>query len=264
MSDDDQLQGLLGDAGLDDEATDSMMLTADTMGPAIMAGLGDVQLDDINAAEVVLVTLLIDDSGSIRFAGNAQAVRDGHNQVLEALKGAKQSGAVLISCRYLNESVGTDGGVLYPYRPLDGAEELTTGNYDPNGGTPLYDQAAVTLTGVAAKVAEFEQGGVAARAVTVIVTDGSDQHSLKRADEVKSMADGLLATEAHIIAGIGIDDGFTDFRQVFLDMGIPDNWVLTPGNTPSEIRRAFAVVSQSAARASQTSGSFSQVALGGF
>lgn len=264
MSDNGDLQGLLGDAGMDEGATSSMMLTVDTMGPAIMAGLGDVRLDDINAAEVVLVTLLIDDSSSIRFAGNSDAVRDGHNQVLTALKEAKQSGAVLISCRYLNDGYGTDRGVLYPYRPLDGAEELTTSNYNPSGGTPLYDQATVTLTGVAAKMSEFEQGGVSARAVTVVVTDGADMHSSRTAADVQSMVSSMLATEAHIVAGIGIDDGATDFRQVFDDMGIPDNWILTPGNTPGEIRRAFAVVSQSAVRASQTAGSFSQVALGGF
>jgi hypothetical protein len=34
-------------------------------------------------------------------------------------------------------------------------------------------------------------------------------------------------------------------------MGIPDRWVLTPGNSASEIRRAFQVFSQSAVRASQ-------------
>lgn len=264
MSDKGDLQGLLGDAGLDDGATSSMMLTADTMGPAIMAGLGDVRLDDVDAAEVVLVTLLIDDSSSIRFAGNAQAVRDGHNQVLTALKEAKQSGAVLISCRYQNGGSGTDRGVLYPYRPLDGAEELTDSNYNPQGGTPLYDQTTVTLTGVAAKMSEFEQGGVAVRAVTVIVTDGDDTYSSRTAADVQSMVSGMLATEAHIVVGIGIDDGVTDFRQVFADMGIPDSWIFTPGNTPSEIRRVFAVVSQSAARASQTAGNFSQVALGGF
>jgi hypothetical protein len=34
-------------------------------------------------------------------------------------------------------------------------------------------------------------------------------------------------------------------------MGIPDRWVLTPGNSAGEIRRAFAVFSQSAIRTSQ-------------
>jgi len=267
MSSTTSLSTLLGDAGLDQSTTDAMELTADTLGAAITAGLGDVQLDDIQSAEVLLVTLLLDDSGSIRMAGNSEAVRDGHNAVLDALTGAKQAGDVLVSCRYLNEESSTSNCVLYPYRPLQGALRLDSHNYNPNGGTPLYDQTAVTLTGVAAKMAEFEQGGVAARAVTVIVTDGADVGSYVHRDEhsVNPIITGLLRTEQHIIAGMGIDDGYTDFHRVFSAMGIPQDWILTPGNNAHDIRQAFAVVSQSAVRASQVaSGSFSQVALGGF
>ena len=51
------------------------------LGAQIQAGLG-VEVDDVPAAEVVLVTMMPDDSGSIRFSGNAEAVRSGHNHVL--------------------------------------------------------------------------------------------------------------------------------------------------------------------------------------
>lgn len=253
------LSHLLGDAGLDASATAAMQLTADTLGPAIQEGLGDIELDDITTSEVVLVTLLIDDSGSIRFSGNTEAVRTGHNLVVDALKGAKQSASVLVNCRQLN------AGVTYPYVVLDNAPRLDSSNYNANGGTPLYDQIAVTLTGVAAKMAEFEQGGVAARAITVIVTDGSDQGSWHHdADSVKKIVAGLLTTEQHIVAGVGIDDGYTDFADVFGKMGLLDEWILTPSNSPSDIRHAFQTVSQSAVRASQTAGTFSQTAMGGF
>lgn len=268
MSQSTDLSGLLGDTGLDPAAASAMQLTGDTLGPAIMAGLGDVDIDDITTAEVLLVTLLLDDSGSIRMvSGNTEAVREGHNGMLDALGGAKQSASVLISCRYLNSNnPATNQGVLYPYRALEDAERLTSSNYNPTGGTPLYQQSEVTLTGVAAKMAEFEQGGVAARAVTVIVTDGGDNTGPRVPRGLTDMVTGLLRSEQHIIAGMGIDDGgYSDFRQIFGDMGISDEWILTPGNTPSEIRNAFAVVSQSAVRASQAAGgSFSQVAMGGF
>jgi Ca2+-binding EF-hand superfamily protein len=75
----------------------------------------------------------------------------------------------------------------------------------------------------------------------------------------------MLRTEQHIIAAMGIDDGGkTDFHQVFRSMGIRDEWILTPGSTPSEIRKAFGTFSKSAVRASQTATSFSQTAAGGF
>lgn len=252
------LSSLLANAGLSQAATDELQNAADTLGPAIQAGLGDIDIDDIETSEVVLVTLLIDDSSSIRFVqGNTEAVREGHNLVLDALKGSKQSAAVLVSCRLLNR------GVLYPYVALDNAPRLDQSNYNPSGSTPLFDQSVVTLAGVTAKMTEFENGGVAARAVTAIVTDGGD-NGYSNPAAVKKIVEGMLRTEQHIIAGVGIDDGMTDFRQVFGDMGVRDEWILTPSNSPSDIRRAFQTISQSAVRASQTAATFSQVAMGGF
>jgi hypothetical protein len=74
----------------------------------------------------------------------------------------------------------------------------------------------------------------------------------------------LLRTESYIVGGMGIDDGYTDFTAVFQTMGIQPEWILTPKNTPSDIRRAFGTISRSAVRASQAAGNFSQTALGGF
>jgi len=51
---------------------------------------------------------------------------------------------------------------------------------------------------------------------------------------------------------------------VFREMGIEDQWILTPGNDGSQIRRAFQVFSQSAVRASQSAAHFGQAVLGGF
>jgi hypothetical protein len=64
---------------------------------------------------------------------------------------------------------------------------------------------------------------------------------------------------------MGIDDGGqTDFRQVFRDMGIREEWILTPGNGQQEITQAFALFSRCAMRVSQSVGNFNQMFLGGF
>lgn len=216
---------------------------------------------DVEATEIVLVTLMPDDSSSIRSEGNTQLVRDGHNQVVDALLGSKQADSVMFCTRYLN------GEVINPYRLVSGAVKLDAANYDPRLGTPLYDQTMVLLAGVLAKLREFQDSGCDGRTVTFIITDGADQHSrTSTAADVAKVVRDMLRTEQHIIGAIGIDDhGQTDFKRVFQEMGIPDEWILTPKSTPSDIRRAFAVASKSAVRASQAGGtSFSQVALGGF
>jgi hypothetical protein len=225
----------------------------------ISDGLG-VSTDDVTASRVVLVNLLVDDSSSIEHHDNEGVVRDGHNTVRKALLGAKskQRDAVLMFATYLN------GGVFYPYKPLDEkVPEMDESNYKPAGRTPLYDRSLAMLGTVATKTEEFAQKGVMARSISLIMTDGDNNDSVKGARDVKNLVDDLLAQERHIIAGMGIDDGVTDYEAVFADMGIPDKWILTPGNSESEIRDAFRVFSQSAVQASQGTATLSDD-VGGF
>jgi len=252
MNDDDNNNGnkvkkLLDDAHDQGALSAKSLKTLDVVdvGAQIQAGLG-CTIDDVGSSEVVLVTMMPDDSQSIAHAGNTDAVRDGHNFVLQALTGSKQAGEVLAHTRYLN------GFVLCPYTALDHAVKMSATNYHPNLGTPLYDQACVVLGTVIAKAQELAQAGIAVRTVTLIITDGGDYGSTRaKPADVKAIVDDMLAQENHIVAAMGISDGSTDFKAVFRSMGIPDRWILTPGNSASEIRRAFAVFSQSAVRASQ-------------
>ena len=253
--DDDKIKKLLEDAHGAGALSAKSLATLDVVdvGAQIQAGLG-VTIDDVTASEVVLLTMMPDDSASIAHAGNTDAVRDGHNFVLEALKGSKQSGEVLAHTRYLN------GHVLCPYTALEHAVAMTAANYDPRLGTPLFDQTCVVLGTVIAKAQELAQAGIAVRTVTLLITDGGDYGSQRcKPGDVAALVTDMLAQENHIIVAMGIDDGTIDFRKVFRSMGIPDRWVLTPGNSAGEIRRAFQVFSRSAVRASQGAAQ-----LGGF
>lgn len=237
-------------------------LTVEDIGANIQAGLG-ITPDEVPASEVVLLTLLLDDSSSIAQAGTEGAVRHGHNAVLRAVAGSRQSEGVLVHTRYLNR------GTLFPFRRLADAEQLDGSNYRAIGGTPLYDQSAATLGTVILKTREFADAGVPARSITLIVTDGEDVGSREQtARSVAAIVKDILRQESHIVAAMGIGDGSRAmedrFRSVFREMGIPDEWVLTPGNSEAEIRRAFNVFSQSAVRASQSTAGFGQASLGGF
>ena len=254
-----QARGLLTSARTQGTLSKASMATLDVLdlGAQIQAGLG-VEVDDVPAAEVVLVSVMPDDSGSIRFAGNADAVREGHNLILDALGTCRQAADILVHNRYLS------GEVLYPYTPLEHATQMTRANYDPNKGTPLYDQTVVLLATVLAKSQAFADNGVPVRTVTLVISDGADVHSTRAdASHVRPLVEDMLRAETHIVAAMGIDDGSTDFRRVFSEMGIQDRWILTPGSSTREIRSAFQVFSQSAVRVSQAA-QFSSAALGGF
>lgn len=241
------------------------------IGANIQNALG-VAVDQVEASEVILVTFLMDDSGSIdcikenpnvyssRVVG-PKLMCDGHNMVMdEILSASKRCDNILVHTKYLN------GKILNPYGPLSGAKRMSSSNYSADGGTPLYDQAVVTLGTVLAKAQEFSDNGVPVRTITLIVTDGYDQHSRKcNAKDVASIVNDMKKTENHIIAAMGINDGSTDFKQIFADMGIDAKWVMTPTSDAKEIGKSFKLFSQSAVQASQASGAqFSHMAAGGF
>src|SRR5512136_1523402 len=70
------------------------VLDVPDLGARIQEGLG-IKVDDVQASEVVLCTIMPDDSGSIQFGGNAKVVRDGHNLVLDALLASRQKDSIL-------------------------------------------------------------------------------------------------------------------------------------------------------------------------
>lgn len=284
------LSALLGQAQTSDPNNPGLTaaglgaLNLNDLGQTMQAGLG-VSVDDVTSSEAILLLLVLDDSGSISFVpGNEQAVRDGVNGILEALAATKQAPSVYVYCIRLNR------GILYPFKPLidgktgklDQSLLLTTSNYNASGGTPLFRTSTTAFGTAVAKVQEFANAGVPARAITVMITDGADTDG-KHARTVAPVVQDLLRSEMHLVIGMGIDDGSTDFVEIFTDMGVqaggrkrkrdqaqaglPD-WVLTPKADGSSIRRACAMVSQSAVRASQAAGggggNFSKVAAGGF
>ena len=224
---------------------------------ALQESMG-IEVGKVNASEVTLVSLMIDDSGSIESEGNTDAVIDGHNVVLDALEKSKAQAGILLFTRYLN------GSVLYPYSFIKDAIQMSRKNYDPIHGTPLYKESLTFLRTILTKVKEFEDNGVPVRTVSLIVTDGEDLHSGSvTAKDVATIVKDMRKTEMHIIAGMGVKNNNIDFDEVFQDMGLDKRWILTPSNSPKEIRAAFGLFSQSATSAVQGAASFSKTALGG-
>lgn len=234
--------------------------------------------DQYKADEVLLVASLVDDSGSLNVAiekdrigraifhpassddpkSNAEAVRIGHNAVIQALRDSERPSAIWFHTRYLR------GQELNPWGQLERAIRMDRSNYRPNGGTPLYDETAVVLGSIIAKTQEFRDNWTTVRTATLIVTDGADTESkLQTPATVKSIVTDMYRLGIHIIAAMGIDDGTTDFRRVFIEMGIRENLILTPGSTSDEIRGAFGLFGKMASHAADLD-KFDELFKGGF
>jgi len=184
--------------------------------------------DQLKARLQILLTLVGDDSYSIRESGNEQAVRDGINAYFESQLGGPQAKGIMASILYLN------GTVLMPYAPLAQVVKLDQSNYQAMGRTPLYDKMCAVLPMVMMKAEEIEsQTGARVVTWTMVVTDGQDWGSVKfgASDVAKLVSDMHKDEGKHIVAGMGIGSHF-DWRTIFGEMGIADQWILTSGDTP--------------------------------
>lgn len=236
----------------------NLLLNIPDIGQTINQGLG-IPPDQIKSSEVILVTVLVDDSGSIRSSGNEQPMRDGYNLLRESLIQTKQLDNIIVQARYLN------GKVLTAYQPVDKIPVMDKGNYQATGGTPLYDESCVTLGTVMAKYLDLKNNGIQTRTITVIMTDGEDCGSNQHdASDVKTLIDDMMRDENHIVAGVAFDNGRTTVRDTFQAMGVPDAWILTVNNTATDIRKAFALVSKSASVGSKSAANFATTKAGGF
>jgi len=116
------------------------------------------------------------------------------------LSSAKQAGMCRISLSVPETTVPTNQGALHLYRPL-ALFDLDSHNYDPNGGTPLYDPRLQTLTGVQRRLPSSSRWCSVSRRDTT--TDGADMHPSPRRSVSTTDQRGRTSfkTEQHIIVG---------------------------------------------------------------
>lgn len=211
---------------------------------AVLAGCAGVNPDDIEATEVTLVSLLIDDSGSM--AGLEDAVISGERTMLEAFGRSKQSDSFLVGMWALNRPVP-----YHSYVRIADAVRLDRRNYQPEGMTPLCDRWGEVLSANVAYAQQLRANGTSVRSIAVVITDSYDNASHKfTTRDCARIAKDLLASEQFILAMVGVGSE-ADFRVMARTMGLPDGAVLLSAATASDMRRAFQLVSQSVIRASQ-------------
>ncbi|MBI4863884.1 MAG: VWA domain-containing protein [Candidatus Riflebacteria bacterium] len=217
------------------------------LGQVVIAGAAGTALDSIVASDVTLITVLIDASSSIADRNLAQAVRDGHNVLVDALGQSKQSDSVLMALWKFSG----DQEVLHSYVPIGGATKLSRFNYRPAGATALYDTWCDALASNVAYAQQLRDSGTPCRSIVVMITDGEDVCSRRTAQDCAKISRDLLASEQFVLAFVGVGQE-ADFRAVARRMGIPDGCVLVCKDASTQgLRQVFQMVSQSAIRASQ-------------
>lgn len=222
-------------------------LLGGNLGAVVIAGAAGKAAEDIVASDVLLVTLIVDASSSIHARGLEDSVREGANMLVDALNATRERESVLMALWSFND----DTRVIHSYVGLDDVTRLDKKNYAGVGCTRLYDTWCDALTANVVYAQRLRDSGTPCKSIVVVVTDGEDVGSKRRAAECKRISEQLLASEQFTLAFVGVGTD-VDFHKVARDMGVPDGCVAVQAQTtPSAIRSVFRMVSQSAIRASQ-------------
>jgi hypothetical protein len=105
----------------------SSSLLGGHLGQVVIAGAAGLDAENIVAADVTLITLLVDCSSSISAYGLQKSVRDGQKLLLQSLQQSSQKESILLALWTFNH----DQRVQHSYVPLDDAITLTSKNYRP-------------------------------------------------------------------------------------------------------------------------------------
>jgi hypothetical protein len=240
-----QLINAARDAGVLGTATASSI--TGNLGSLVIAGAAGKALEDITASEVTLFTVLIDASGSIAQRNLDKAVREGQHALLDALGATRERDGILLALWTFNN----DLKVLHGYLPVTDAARLDERSYRAIGGTRLYDGWCDALAANVAYAQRLRDGGTPCKSVVVVVTDGEDTSSSRSISDCEKISRDVLASELFTLAFVGLGDE-ASFERVARGMGVPDgNLLVQKQATPQGLRKAFALVSRSAVRASQ-------------
>lgn len=212
---------------------------------------------EIQAKEVLLVLFLVDDSGSIEGGGNTQAVIDGYNGFMEALRNAP--GEVRVKTMFLNNLIDL------PFQNPKDVGLLSERTYGPTAGTPLFLRSVQALNSVLNEAKSLVAQGFTVRTMSFIFTDGGDNQSgLITASNAKVVVDVMLTTGMNIVGGCAVNDGRTNFWQVFISMGIPEHWIKVLKNDRTEVREHMTEMGTMASGASTGHESYTQTSQTGF
>ena len=236
------IQDLFADARGEGLGNQASVILVENLDSVALSGCNGADLDDINTDDVTLVAVVIDASASM--SGARQAVIEGFNTMLETFNGSKQADSILVSAWSFNNSAQ----LHFSYTPAPLVKKLTRADYNPAGGTALYDTLLYVMAGMVAYGQSLRNNGVRTRGIIVVFSDGDDNVSRAKAYQVSTVSNGMMAQEIYTLAYAGF--GVSDPARLAAEVGFPS--VIPAGSGPSEIRRIFQQVSASVIRVSQS------------
>lgn len=250
---DDLFQSAQAD-GLTDDSLD--LVISNLNGPAVMTAV-HTPLSQLTTNEVTLAMNILDMSGSMA-AHAPNLIRAYNEEYLNALESSMAADDILVSTLVFSNQVRT----LHGYLPLEDVPRLTRKTYDPDYSTALYDAIASGMTNMILYAQQLRATGVSVRGILMVYTDGEDNASRQRAQDIKKAAADLLKQEVYTLALVGFglkkpmgfvgSNGRDPVQELAAEIGFPIG--LDAGLGQVELRRIFHMASMSTIQVSQAGG----------
>jgi hypothetical protein len=186
--------------------------------------------------KLIIVGMLLDNSGSISNAGLEGMIRDGSNTAIEGLRGIKGADVAL--------DIRTFTGQLYSGMLKNVPENVMSHYHAGNNSTPICACAIELIKSLRQQQAEQKAAGISTTIAMVLPTDGQPMNDTATPDQFAK-----LIQEGDFIVGLGVtqqESEVAEYHSLFRSMGASK--ILTSKATPQEFRRSMGQFSRSVAK----------------
>lgn len=206
-------------------------------------------IDELGASEYTLVTIALDESGSI--GGHEGEIRDMLIEAVRACNASDRSNNLLIRVIRFSSQYGNGADEIHGFKPLS---EIDVNNYPRlrgGGATPLCDAVFSGVGAMNTYAKSLQDMDFDVNGITFVITDGGENASTATMKMVKDeLAKSVLGEvmESHVSVLIGIDIGFPavkDDLDTFQKKSGMTQFIWAGEATKSKLAKLAAFVSQS-------------------
>jgi hypothetical protein len=217
-------------------------------------------IDNLTASEYTLVTIALDESGSI--CGKESEIRDMLVTAIGACFSSPYANNLLARVVRFGTQYRTNNGIdeLHGFKTLAEIDVKAYPQLQGGGGTPLCDAVYTGVGAMNIYAKDLADMDFAVNGITFVITDGGDNCSTATMkmvkDELKRSVTGEVM-ESHVSILIGIDTGAggvkADLQKFQTEAGM-DQFIWAGTATKGNLAKLAAFVSQSISSTSQALG----------
>lgn len=217
-------------------------------------------IDNLTASEYTLVTVALDESGSI--SGKENEIRDMLVAAIGACHSSPYANNLLARVVRFGTQYRANNGIdeIHGFKTLAEIDLAAYPQLRGGGGTPLCDAVYTGVGAMNTYAKDLADMDFAVNGITFVITDGGDNCSTATMnmvkEELKRSVTGEVM-ESHVSVLIGIDTGYggvqADLQKFQVEAGM-DQFIWAGAATKGNLAKLAAFVSQSISSTSQALG----------